>query len=639
MKQYVKTLLLLTLAFVATACGMDKLSTEAPDARGEKGYLQIGGVVVNSDTENSEVGGRAVTEADGNFYLEVIEKTSGSSVWSGTYADLRDGSTIKPIGLEPGTYVVYAYQTSAKQPAEGVAVGATGRYYAGHSEDVTIITKQTQSVSVTCRLANILTTVELSADLKTVFKPYDDATNENRLKTNVEVGTSTVTNAYDFEAAATHDTPQVYFRDEAGPNSSSGNTMNIVLSGDYYTGDPVDVINGTPDNTLWKHVKMAKTLTNVRAAQWRKISIDIDHNTTGTAQFVFTIESYVYDDEITVDVVTLYAALNEEESIPDDEEENPAAPTVTISGQDDLNYAINGSMFDETQNIWTKWLTVNITPNDGTTVQEVYAVFASTNTALLPAMEAKGFTEGRINLFPTNAATDYASVSADGKTITLLQNGMSTLYKYTGTHTVSVWTVDSDNRMKHTDLIITVTGGAVVGPTIVWTANGVPASTLLVETRTETADATVTSTTGLTGLSVKIDSDVLTPEELGNFNLATEMDLFNPATAIMETRLRTFGFLPIDTEAFDPSMAKENMAAGDDKYRVFDPATGLRKEGVESPLKGMKEVVFGVTDFLGLLADLDNVENLQYKSTNIFELSASDESGTNSASMTINVKR
>ena len=138
---------------------------------------------------------------------------------------------------------------------------------------------------------------------------------------------------------------------------------------------------------------------------------------------------------------------------------------------------------------------------------------------------------------------------------------------------------------------------------------------------------------------MKIVSDVLTAEELGNFNLAPEMDLFNPATAIMETRLRAFGFLPIDTAAFDPSMAKENMAAGDDKYRLFDPATGLRKEGIESPLKGMSEVTFGVTDFLGLLAALDNVDNAQYKSTNLFELTASDESGTNTASMTINVKR
>lgn len=628
MKQYVKTLLLAAVAFLATACGMDKLSTEAPDAKGEKGYLQIGGVVVNSDTENSVVGGRAVTEADGNYYLEVIDKRSGGSVWSGTYADLREGSTIKPIGLEPGTYVVYAYQTAAKKPAEGVAVDA--RYYAGHSDDIEIISKQTKSVSVTCRLANILTTVELSADLRTVFKDYADLTDENRLKTNVEVGTSTTTNAYDFEETATHTAPMVYFRDEAGPNSTSGNTMSIVLSGDYYTGDPVDVINGTPDNTLWKHVKMAKTLTNVRAAQWRKISIDIDHNTTGTAQFVFTIESYVYDEEITVDVITLYSELNEEEAIPDDEEENPAAPTVTISGQSDLNYSINSAMFDEMQNIWTKWLTVNITPNDGTTVQEVSAVITSTNTALLPAMEAKGFTEGHIDFFPTNAATDYATVSADGRIITLVQNGMSALYKYPGTHTVSVCTVDSDNRLKHTDLIITVTGGAVVGPVISWWVDGVPSTTMnMVENESgRTAGVDLTSASGLTGMTVEVNIEGLPAADLPSMGLASFMDIFEPANAMMETRLRAFGFLPI--ENFDPAtMDRTTKAAEDDNYRIYDPATGERKAGAVSPLYMKQEVSFDISEFLGLLSG--------FPGTHTFVLKATDESGENTQTLTINV--
>ena len=48
---------------------------------------------------------------------------------------------------------------------------------------------------------------------------------------------------------------------------------------------------------------------------------------------------------------------------------------------------------------------------------------------------------------------------------------------------------------------------------------------------------------------------------------------------------------------------------------------------------------FSVTEFLSLLAALDNVDYTQYKSTNLYELTASDESGTNTAPMTINVKR
>lgn len=635
MKQYIKSLLLVAVAACAAACGMDSLSTPQKPIDESKGYLQLGSVLLNGDTENAVVGAepatsRATSEADGGFYIEVLDKTTGAAAWSGDYAEVKG----RTIGLEPGTYVVYAYQTRAKVPAVGAAVDAP--YYAGQSDVLEIVSKQTRSTTITCRQANILTTVELSADLKAVFKPYE-AGSEKRLKTEVKVGIESLTNAYTYEAESTHEQPLVYFTDVAGPNAQSGNTMTITLSGEYYTGDPVDVLEGRADETKWKEVKMVKTVTNVRAAQWRKISIDIDHNTTGDVKFEFVIESYIYDEEIVVDVVTLYEEINLEESIPDEEEENPAAPDVTINGQEELTFNLNSSLYDADAEMWTSTLKVNVTPKDGTTVAGIYAVFASTNSSLLAAMEQKGFAEGRIDLFPANAAQEYATVSAEGTTITLKASGMDALYKYAGTHTVSVYTLDSQNRMKHTDLTIVVSSEAVAGPSIVWYVNGAPATTLLSD-GSETAHASITSV-GLTGLSVQIISDILTPEELGGLGLATEMDLFNPATAVMETRLRAFRFLPVDTTAFPEGTKQEDMAAGDDKYRLFDPATGERKAGVESPLKGQTSVTFTVTDFLPLLAALENIDNAQYKSTNSFVLTASDEEGTTTSSMTINVKR
>ena len=120
---------------------------------------------------------------------------------------------------------------------------------------------------------------------------------------------------------------------------------------------------------------MAKTITNVRAAQWRKISIDIDHNTTGTVKFIFEVSNVVYDDEINVDVETLYATLNVEEVIPDDDVENPLAPSVTIAGNaaGDLTYAINSSKYNEAAGAWTAFLQANITPAEGATIaREAY---------------------------------------------------------------------------------------------------------------------------------------------------------------------------------------------------------------------------------------------------------------------------
>ena len=537
MKNVLKSLLFVALAATMTACEIDKLETENPTPeQGEVGYLKIGDVMVNLDTENAATSGsekalsRAVTEAATSYYVFVSDASTGVVAWEGTYADAVSQS----IALEPGTYIVSARQTQ-DGTIEGVAQDAP--YYAGSSDEVVVKTKETSTATVTCKLANILTTVELSADLKDSFKEYD-ATSEQRLKTNVKVGTDAASNAYDFEASSTHEAPKMYFRDEAGLNSTTGNTMVITLSGDYYTGSVEDITAGTIDETLWKEVKMTKTLTNVRAAQWRKISINISHPTTGNVQFEITVESYIYDEEITVDVVTLYETLNVEEAIPDEEEENEAAPDVTINGQEGLNYAINSSLYDEDAEAWTSFLKLNVTPKDDTTVASIYAVVNSDNATLMSAIAAYGEENGlgedvKFNLFPTNDLATYCNVATDGQTITVKAAGMDALYKYAGTHTVSVYTIDSENRMKHTDIVITVTSTAQA-PTIVWMKDGVD---VIDQVHTLTAENSssfeckvdMTSATGFTKLEVDIVSSVLTDEELQGVGLGSHIDLVNPS--------------------------------------------------------------------------------------------------------------
>ena len=82
MKQYIKSLFLVAIAAAVTACGMDKLSTPEHETDSEKGYLQIGSLLVNGDTENTIISpekniSRAASEADGSFFIEVIHKTTG----------------------------------------------------------------------------------------------------------------------------------------------------------------------------------------------------------------------------------------------------------------------------------------------------------------------------------------------------------------------------------------------------------------------------------------------------------------------------------------------------------------------------------------------------------------------------------
>ena len=584
MRKYLKLLLLAVVATIATACSLDDLSTTTdnpaePNTGDTKtvGYLKLGGVVYNVDSEDSIVGSDTIesstrgdesaspstSDAGDDYYIEIYggprhTSTSPFMAWSGTYAEAK--AATGGIALEPGTYTVYAYQTAAKKPADDVSATP---YYAGKTEGVEITSKQTTAAEVVCRMANIKTTVELSADLKEVFKTYDegDADYAKRLMTNVTLSSGDITPIYHtFERETTHDQP-IYFRDLSEANDA-GNTMTIALTGMYYTGDRVDVISGSPDNTKWKEVKMVKTITGVKAAQWRKISIGIDYNTSGNAEITVTVQSYTYDQEITVDVATLYStltAITQEEEIPDDDVNDPLAPQVKLPGQSTMTFNINSSIYDADAGAWTKYLKANVEPQGESSIEELYVVYrASTNSDLLNKMKEKGFVDGRINLFPTKTtgADTYMNVAADGKTVTMKPAGMDALNKYEGTHTFRLYTKSDDGHLGFGDITIVVNpngaGGSGNGPTVVWMKGSVDVidQEHILNSKDQAASygcvVTAKSAVGFTVFKVKIESSVLDPAELSSVGLAQDIDLINPGT--MVNALRALGFLPKDKE-------------------------------------------------------------------------------------------
>ena len=580
MRKYLKLLLLAVVATIATACSLDDLSTTTdnpaePNTGDTKtvGYLKLGGVVYNVDSEDLIVGSDTIesstrgdesvspstSDAGDDYYIEIYggpRHTSQSPfmAWKGTYAQAK--AATGGIALEPGTYTVYAYQTEAKKPADDVSATP---YYAGKTEGVEITSKQTTAAEVVCRMANIKTTVELSADLKEVFKTYDegDADYAKRLMTNVTLSSGDITPIYHtFERETTHDQP-IYFRDLSEANDA-GNTMTIALTGMYYTGDRVDVINGSPDNTKWKEVKMVKTITGVKAAQWRKISIGIDYNTSGNAEITVTVQSYTYDQEITVDVATLYStltAITQEEEIPDDDVNDPLAPQISLDGQTTMTFGINSSIYDSDAGGWKKYLKAKVTPQGESKVEQLYVVLrSSTNSDLLNKMKAKDFTDGRIDLFPAltpDGASTYLNVAADGTTVTLKPGGMDALNKYEGTHTFRLYTKSDDGHLGFGDITIVVNpngaGGSGNGPTVVWMKDGVDVidewHTLTSENAASyVIDVDVDAEAGFKELYVDIISDVLTEEELNNANLSSHLDLINPGEKA--PILQGFGFLP-----------------------------------------------------------------------------------------------
>lgn len=676
MRKYLKLLLLAVVATIATACSLDDLSTTTdnpaePNTGDTKtvGYLKLGGVVYNVDSEDSIVGSDTIesstrgdesaspstSDAGDDYYIEIYggprhTSTSPFMAWRGTYAEAK--AATGGIELEPGTYTVYAYQTEAKKPADDVSATP---YYAGKTEGVEITSKQTTAAEVVCRMANIKTTVELSADLKEVFKTYpapneagyNDADYAKRLMTNVTLSSGAITPiSHTFERETTHDQP-IYFRDLSEANDA-GNTMTIALTGMYYTGDRVDVINGTPNDAKWKEVKMVKTITGVKAAQWRKISIGIDYNTSGNAEITVTVQSYTIDQEITVDVATLYStltAITQEEEIVDDDVNDPLAPQISLDGQTTMTFGINSSIYDSDAGGWKKYLKAKVTPQGESKVEQLYVVLrSSTNSDLLNKMKAKGFTDGRIDLFPalTSGASTYLNVAADGTTVTLKPGGMDALYKYSGTHVFRIYTKSDDGHLGFGDITVEVTEGPAVGgngPTIKWLANGVETDELVVTSENladATATVTITSETGITGLSVLINSDKLTPEELSNVGLSSDMNIIQPQTPEMETNLRGFGFLPIygyNPEEDNAEKTKRTqMAMKDDQYRVWYVRNSINDTAVPtgniSPLMNETSITFDITEFIPLLSLLGN-------SSSEFTLEAEHAKGKSSSKMTI----
>ena len=636
-KHFAVCLMLMVSALSLVACHLDELKTGPGDENygTEVGYLKLQSLVLNIDNEsfdlNTDANASTRAEEDApaqnrlyevpnpnnieeniaTYWIEIKDEVENKMVDINGADKAGEGCYYKDvpaegIALEPGRYTVYAYKTAEKgADVNGVIADVVGQlpaegdviaYYAGRSNVVNIESGKSTNVAITCKLTNVITTVELSADLIKWFKKNESG--ETMLSTKVAIASATGkpadTYSYTFPYTSNHGIvdnegkvvdggPFVYFKDVAGPESTDGNVLQLNMSGIFYTGTEYELNNGQIDESKWAEVAMTRNITDVKAAQWRRISIDIDRNNEGNIQFVVTIESMVYDETIDVDVVTMYAALNIEEEVPDVGVENPKAPSISIKGVEPdengaLSYTINGSMYDADAEGWNSYLKVNVVPQDDTTVKEIYAVFSSDNANLLSAMAAKGFVDGRMDIYSDVAAaaeggdasayvkvTDVTGGVAGEKLVTVKAAGMSALYKYVGTHTVSVYTTDSDKRTKHTDIIITVSnsGGGGAMPTIVWLdANG---NDVINERHTLNAENAETfqckidlaSATGFTKLEVDIISDVLTDEELSTVNLGSHLDLINPKPNQIAV-LQNLGFL-------DASINEETLLGGTEK--------------------------------------------------------------------------
>ena len=458
-------------------------------------------------------------------YKVTILNTKTSETMNYTYADLKKEENQK-IPVAPGTYKI-----SAESP--DYASYMAGDYYANwdmpvYAGSVTknvIKATETTVNDLVCSLANIRTSVSLTPDLQSLFLPDDQATEQlPALTVTLSVGENSLV----YDRAAADGEKYGYFK-----AVEATNTITVELKGAYNKASG-DV---EPE---YVPVKWTREITGCKAGQWRKISIHVTNASQGNIQFQMTVENWVYDQKIDVDVTNLYAFG--EEVIPDEDLSDANSPVVTLEGHDIAQgYTINQSMYNEDLGKWNENLQAIITPQSDVTLRSVKLLFASDNATLLSDLSAAGYTDYTIPIWPQNDALNSYLLIQQGSTglvkATLKDAGMTKLFTYKGVHTVKFIAVDSKGRTSYTNLKITVSeGGSIVteGPTATWVndrggqldvpfqldPNDLPPVELKVESKT-----------GITDFKIEISSTNQEFAELISTMFSTNnLDLINPGS-------------------------------------------------------------------------------------------------------------
>lgn len=481
MKSFVKFLSVALVALpLLVSCHMDNVDYEGIDgpAKNNVGYLQVGNmqasVIVDTENFDSAETTRA-GEVDINTFDVVILDDKGNTVKSFKYGE----RPTEAIALEGGVYTIKMSSATMQKAAWDAPV------YAGEKE-VVITRKQTTTVSeLVCKLANIKVTVDYSADIKDQLDP-------KYTTMNVELEDSAL--LYEF-----NQTRAGYFAPVAVDN-----TLKLTFNC-RYKGETKNII-------------MTNEIKGVKAAQWRKINVVVQHAADGTATIGIKCDTWTYDEEITFDTsVSLM-----EEVIPDDTD----APVIVWEGHDLAEtFELTDLMFDADGNFTSS---INIDVTSKAALKSLVVKVSSDNVE---------FTKAYAEVMPLEVDLCAGTVSstilkmmgypsdAKGATSTRLKFAAQTeLFRsHEGTHSFEITATDENGAHSTATLAIKYGQMVVIPPSIVWVGYNID------ERQTYalgmTCDLQITAPATIADFGVKIISEDLTAEELSEVNLAAEFSL------------------------------------------------------------------------------------------------------------------
>lgn len=479
MKNIFKALsLVVIVALGLGSCSKDNINYE--DGKGAAtaniGYLALGGMEASIlvDTENIASETRA-EGVDINLFDVVITNQAGAEVESFKYGE----RPTEAIALEAGIYTI------VMKSAEMSGAEWEAPVY-GAEREVVITRKQTTEVKdIVCKLRNIKVSVSYAADIKEQLAP--------------EYTSMTITLG---------DNSLVYGIDEARGGYfapvAEENTLQLTFKCRYVDGD--------------KDIIMTNEITGVKAAQWRKINVVVQHAADGTSNIGIVCDTWTYDEEVVFDTT---AYLFEEVLVDDTD-----MPVINFEGHDlALPFELTDDMFDAEGN-FTKNINIDITAK--APIQSIIVNVSSDNDDFLAAYD---------DVMPLESDICAGSVSntflklmgyptdAKGATSTRIKFGAQAdmLRTYEGTHSYEITVVDANGGK--TTATLTVKYGQNVAPSIVWV--GYDIDQRQTYTPGMTCDLKVKAALAVADFKVKIISETLNADQLTSVGLAAEFSLVN----------------------------------------------------------------------------------------------------------------
>lgn len=490
-----------TLAMLATGC-KDETPNYGQTGGGSSetvGYVDLNGLspqvlldaeINQTPAQTTAAQTRAVTEATPD-YLVRIYNSSDECVLDTTYGDMQsqfnDGPEQNLLALPVGTYRL---EVHSQDPSSVPDVEWEAPTY-GTTYDFAVLRSHTSDSPLTiadevvCKLSNIKVTVSISADLAELLG--DDT------KSTVTLGSAVAEFTKSESSAA-------YFR----PQNSDGDTLEFKLT-------------GTKDG---KPAELSKTITGVKAGQWRKIMLSIVYAETGDIKIVVTVDSFVQDSEITI---------NSTESLWEPElDEGTDRPTLTWPGHDLAQpVALDESMYDPSGTFNGTAPALTLSAADG--IQTLLLGITSDNAAFrTEIIEAAGLTNVDLCGTISRLHPFYGlQVTAGATEATIdLESIMYLFFGYEGSHTLTFNMTDNKGRNAVATLQFNYgKGTAEEDPSIVCRQFDIdqPHTT---QTGDE-IDVDIKTASGIQAFVVSIISETLNEEVLAAVGLRPTFDLCN----------------------------------------------------------------------------------------------------------------